>query len=168
VSAGLYSLGHGANDAQKTMGIIVALLVSAGYPQWTQGGHSLLGRHHEIAWWIIISCNGAMALGTLFGGWRIVHTMGNRITRLQPIGGFCAEGAGATTLIGTALMGIPISTTHAITGAILGVGTAQNARRVKWVWGQRIVIAWVLTLPCAAFASGVMYLVIHGVLRLIG
>jgi PiT family inorganic phosphate transporter len=165
VSAGLYSLGHGSNDAQKTMGIIVALLVSAGpqYAHWSQGGLHLFGRHHEIAWWIIISCNAAIALGTLFGGWRIVRTMGNRITRLQPVGGFCAETAGATTLIGTALGGIPVSTTHAITGAILGVGTATRARSVHWIWGERIVMAWILTLPCAAFMAAIAYLIINGI-----
>ncbi len=163
VSAGLYSLGHGSNDAQKTMGIIVALLVSAGpeFERWTQGGFHLLGHQHEMAWWIILSCNGAIALGTAFGGWRIVKTMGNRITRLQPIGGFSAETAGASTLIGTALGGIPVSTTHAITGAILGVGTAHRPRSVRWIWGQRIVMAWVLTLPCAAFIAAVAYLLVQ-------
>ncbi len=163
VSAGLYSLGHGANDAQKTMGIIVALLVCVGRSDWTTGKYEFLGRQHEIAWWIILSCHAAIALGTFFGGWRIVHTMGNRITRLRPVDGFCAEAAGATTLIGTALGGIPVSTTHAITGAILGVGTAKNVRSVRWIWGQRIVMAWVLTLPCSAFLAGIVYLLIHGV-----
>lgn len=161
VSAGLYSLGHGTNDAQKTMGIIVALLVSAGHKEWTQGGSALFGRQHDIAWWIILSCHAAIALGTFFGGWRIVRTMGDRITRLQPVGGFCAETAGATTLIGTALWGIPVSTTHAITGAILGVGTARSVKSVRWIWGQRIVMAWVLTLPCAAFIAAVFYLILH-------
>ena len=160
VSAGLYSLGHGTNDAQKTMGIIVALLVTAGKESWTEGKYVMFGRQHEIAWWIILSCHAAIALGTLFGGWRIVKTMGNRICRLQPIGGFCAETAGAATLIGTALMGIPVSTTHAITGAILGVGSARNPHSVRWVWGERIVIAWVLTLPLSAFISALAYVVI--------
>jgi PiT family inorganic phosphate transporter len=165
VSAGLYSLGHGANDAQKTMGIIVALLVAAGKPNWAEGGFHLFGRQHEIALWIILSCHAAIALGTLSGGWRIVKTMGNRITRLQPFGGFCAETAGATTLIGTALMGIPISTTHAITGAILGVGSARNFRSVRWIWGERIVMAWVLTLPFSALMGSVAYFLVHHVIE---
>ena len=160
VSAGLYSLGHGSNDAQKTMGIIVALLVSAGggFEKWTQGGLHLFGRQHEIAWWIILSCNGAIALGTMFGGWRIVKTMGSSITRLHPVGGFCAETAAATTIIVSTRLGIPISTTHAITGSILGVGSAKSFRSVRWIWGQRIVLAWILTIPCSAFMAAVTYL----------
>ncbi|MBP7934451.1 MAG: inorganic phosphate transporter [Phycisphaerae bacterium] len=157
VSAGLYSLGHGANDAQKTMGIIVALLVTAGQEAWATGKYQLFGIHHEIAWWIVFSCNITIALGTLFGGWRIIKTMGDKITRLQPIGGFCAETSGASTLIGTALWGIPVSTTHAITGAILGVGSARNIRSVRWIWGQRIVTAWILTLPCSAAVGALAY-----------
>lgn len=160
-SAAAYSLGHGTNDAQKTMGIIVALLLAAGHPEWANAKHTLFGRQHEIALWIILTCTAAIALGTMFGGWRIVKTMGSGITRLQPVGGFCAETAGATTLIGTALAGIPVSTTHAITGAILGVGTMKGVRSVRWIWGQRIVMAWILTIPCAAFVSAVSYLVIH-------
>ena len=165
VSAGLYSLGHGANDAQKTMGIIVALLVAAGKTEWTEGGFHMFGRQHEIALWIILSCHAAIALGTLSGGWRIVKTMGSRITRLQPFGGFCAETAGASTLIGTALLGIPISTTHAITGAILGVGSARNLRSVRWIWGERIVVAWVLTLPFSAAMGAAAYLFVHYVIE---
>jgi PiT family inorganic phosphate transporter len=161
VSAGLYSLGHGANDAQKTMGIIVALLGSAGYKHWTEGKYEFFGRHHDIAMWIILSCHAAIALGTFFGGWRIVKTMGTSITKLQPVGGCCAETAGATTLIGTALMGIPISTTHAITGAILGVGSAKRFRSVRWIWGQRIITAWVLTIPFSAALGAVSYWLVH-------
>jgi len=157
VSAGLYSIGHGANDAQKTMGIIVALLVSAGQAEWAAGNYRLFGHQHEIALWIVFSCNITIALGTLFGGWRIIKTMGDKITRLQPIGGFCAETAGATTLIGTALWGIPVSTTHAITGAILGVGSARNIHSVRWIWGQRIVVSWILTLPCSAVVRALAY-----------
>jgi PiT family inorganic phosphate transporter len=169
VSAGFYSLGHGTNDAQKTMGIIVALLVSAGREDLAIDKYVLFGRQHEIAWWIILSCGAAIAMGTFFGGWRIIKTMGDRITRLQPIGGFCAEAAGATTLIGTALYGIPVSTTHAITGAILGVGSARNVRSVRWIWGQRIVMAWILTLPCAAFIAALAYLIIrHTIQPLLG
>lgn len=165
VSAGLYSLGHGANDAQKTIGIIVALLTSAGYEHWTVGRFHLFGRHHEYALWIILACYTAIGLGTLSGGWRIVKTMGSRITRLQPFGGFCAETAGASTLIGTACFGIPISTTHAITGAILGVGSAKNMRSVHWVWGEKIVIAWILTLPCSGFVGSATYWLVHHVVE---
>lgn len=161
VSAGLYSLGHGANDAQKTMGIIVALLVATGHSGWTENSMHVFGRKHDIALWIILSCQTAMALGTLSGGWRIVKTMGSRITHLQPFGGFCAETAGASTLIGTALLGIPISTTHAITGAIMGVGSAKNFRSVRWIWAERIVGAWVLTLPLSAAMGAVIYWFIH-------
>ena len=164
-SAAAYSLGHGTNDAQKTMGIIVALLLAAGHPEWAVNKHNLFGRQHEIALWIILTCTAAIALGTMFGGWRIVKTMGSGITRLQPVGGFCAETAGATTLIGTALGGIPVSTTHAITGAILGVGTTKGVRSVRWIWGQRIVMAWVLTIPCAAFMAGICYLLVHHLLE---
>jgi PiT family inorganic phosphate transporter len=160
-SAAAYSLGHGTNDAQKTMGIIVALLLAAGHPEWAVSKHTLFGRNHEIALWIILTCTAAIALGTMFGGWRIVKTMGSGITRLAPVGGFCAETAGASTLIGTAIFGIPVSTTHAITGAILGVGTTKGVRSVRWIWGQRIIIAWILTIPCAAFVAGVSYLIIH-------
>jgi PiT family inorganic phosphate transporter len=159
-SAGLYSLGHGTNDAQKTMGIIVALLVSAGHSEWTTGGTHLFGRKHEIAWWIILTCHFAIALGTFFGGWRIVKTMGQNITRLQPVGGFCAETAGAVTIIGAALLGIPVSTTHAITGSILGVGSARSLRSVRWIWGERIIMAWILTIPCAAAIGAAAYKVV--------
>jgi len=154
-SAGLYSLGHGTNDSQKTMGILVALM-AVQYPHL-----AYRDANHHIAWWIILTCGAAMGLGTMFGGWRIVKTMGSGITRLQPVGGFCAEAAGATTIIGTALWGIPVSTTHAITGAILGVGTTRGVRSVRWIWGQRIVMAWVLTIPCAAFVSAATYIAIH-------
>jgi PiT family inorganic phosphate transporter len=170
LSAGIYSLGHGGNDAQKTMGIIVALLAAAGLTNWSTPDPNswvnhlnVFGHHHEIAWWIILSCHAAIGLGTMAGGWRIVKTMGSSITRLAPVGGFCAESAAATTIIGfTSIKGVPISTTHAITGAILGVGTTHGVRSVRWIWGQRIVMAWILTLPCAAFMAAIMYLIIHG------
>jgi PiT family inorganic phosphate transporter len=158
VSAGLYSLGHGTNDAQKTMGIIVAI-VAVRYHDYAYQA----GTHDAIAWWVILSCHAAMGLGTVFGGWRIVKTMGSSITRLTPVGGFCAETAGAATIIGAALSGIPVSTTHAITGAILGVGTTHGVRSVRWIWGQRIIMAWVLTIPCAAFVSAVTYMILHAV-----
>ena len=123
------------------------------------------GHEHNVAWWIILSCHAAIALGTMFGGWRIVKTMGSGITRLQPVGGFCAETAAAFTIIGATRLGIPISTTHAITGAILGVGTTRGVRSVRWIWGERIVLAWILTLPCSAFMAGIMYLAVHLVLE---
>lgn len=169
LSAGLYSLGHGGNDAQKTMGIIVMLLTTAGLGRWTEANpHSpmnslhLFGATHSIAWWIILTCHAAIALGTMFGGWRIVKTMGHSITRLQPVGGFCAETAAASTIfLFTKVRGVPISTTHAITGAILGVGTTRGVRSVRWIWGQRIVMAWILTIPCAAFMAAITYGLLH-------
>jgi PiT family inorganic phosphate transporter len=170
LSAGIYSLGHGANDAQKTMGIIQALLLAAGLTHlalpnndphhWTHY-LNIMGHDHTVPWWIILTCNGAIGLGTCFGGWRIVKTMGSGITRLNPVGGFCAETAAATTIIGfTEIGGVPISTTHAITGAILGVGTTKSIRAVRWIWGQRIVLAWLLTLPCAAFIAAITYIIV--------
>ena len=168
VSAAIYSLGHGGNDAQKTMGIIVLLLAAANLSHWGQADpHSMLhllnfsGSSHNVAWWIILSCHAAIALGTMFGGWRIVKTMGSGITKLQPIGGFCAESAAATTIIMATSLGVPMSTTHAITGSILGVGTTKGVRSVRWIWGQRIVLAWVLTIPCSAFIAAVTYGLVH-------
>jgi PiT family inorganic phosphate transporter len=151
------------------MGIIVLLLAAANLQHWAAPDpHNPLewlnpfNHEHNVAWWIILSCHAAIALGTMFGGWRIVKTMGSGITRLAPVGGFCAETAAATTIIGfTEIGGVPISTTHAITGAILGVGTTKSIRAVRWIWGQRIVIAWILTLPCAAFLAALCYLVSH-------
>ena len=162
VSAGIYSLGHGGNDAQKTMGIIVLLLTAAGHSNWAYWGEvQMPWVKHEYGLPIILACNGAIALGTMFGGWRIVKTMGSGITRLQPVGGFCAELAAATTIIGATFGKIPISTTHAITGSILGVGTTKGVRSVRWIWGQRIVMAWILTIPCSAFVAAVAYLIVH-------
>jgi PiT family inorganic phosphate transporter len=170
LSAAIYSLAHGGNDAQKTMGIIVMLLSipavgMAHYavpdPDSWANKLNFFGHDHHIAWWIILSCHAAIALGTMFGGWRIVKTMGSGITRLQPVGGFCAETAAALTIIIATRLHIPISTTHAITGSILGVGTTRGVRTVRWIWGQRIVLAWILTLPCAAFMAAVTYLLIH-------
>jgi PiT family inorganic phosphate transporter len=173
LSAGVYSLGHGGNDAQKTMGIIAVMLTAAGgqYARLAQPdtdphhwSHylNIFGKEHHVAWWIILICHAAMGLGTVFGGWRIVKTMGSSITRLQPVGGFCAEAAAASTIIGfTSVGGVPISTTHAITGAILGVGTSRSIRAVRWIWGQRIVIAWILTIPCAAFLAAIIYIALN-------
>ena len=147
VSAGLYSLGHGGNDAQKTMGIITVLLYSQG----------MLQGDFDIPTWVVISCQAAMALGTLFGGWRIVHTMGSKITRLTPAQGFCAETGGAITLFLATLGGIPVSTTHTITGAIVGVGASRRMSAVRWNVASSIVVAWVVTLPAAAMVGAGFY-----------
>ena len=147
VSASMYSLGHGGNDAQKTMGIIAVLLFSQG----------LLGNEFHVPFWVVISCQAAMGLGTLLGGWRIVHTMGSRITHLKPIQGFCAETGGALTLFLATALGVPVSTTHTITGAIVGVGAARRAAAVRWPVAQRFVIAWVLTLPAAGLIGGLVF-----------
>jgi PiT family inorganic phosphate transporter len=146
-SAALYSLGHGGNDAQKTMGIIAVLLFSQG----------MLGETFYVPFWVILSCQGAMALGTLLGGWRIVRTMGSRITRLHPIQGFCAEAGGAATLFIATAFGIPVSTTHTITGAIVGVGAARKVSAVRWNVATDVVIAWVLTMPAAALIGAAFY-----------
>jgi len=143
VSASLYSLGHGGNDAQKTMGIIAVLLYSQG----------MLSGEFHVPFWVVISCQAAMGLGTLFGGWRIVHTMGSRITQLKPVQGFCAETGGAITLFLATGLGVPVSTTHTITGAIIGVGAARRTAAVRWHVAQRIVIAWVVTLPAAGLIA---------------
>ncbi|CAN7331743.1 inorganic phosphate transporter [Pararhizobium sp. LjRoot235] len=147
ISASLYSLGHGGNDAQKTMGIIAVLLFSQGH----------LGPTFHVPFWVVICCQSAMALGTLFGGWRIVHTMGSKITRLNPMQGFCAETGGAITLFGATWLGIPVSTTHTITGAIIGVGAARRVSAVRWGLAGNIVIAWIITLPSAALISALFY-----------
>ena len=147
VSAGLYSLGHGGNDAQKTMGIIAVLL----YANGRQPG----GFHVPL--WVILACQTAMAAGTLAGGWRIVHTMGSKITRLTPAQGFCAETGGAITLFAANWLGIPVSTTHTITGAIVGVGASRRASAVRWNVASSIVVAWVVTLPAAALVAALVY-----------
>ena len=146
-SASLYSLGHGGTDAQKTMGIIAVLLFSQG----------MLGGEFHVPFWVVISCQLAMALGTLMGGWRIVHTMGSRITHLKPIQGFCAETGGAITLFLATGLGVPVSTTHTITGAIVGVGAARRTAAVRWHVAQRIVVAWIVTLPAAALMGAAVY-----------
>ncbi|MDH7499477.1 MAG: inorganic phosphate transporter, partial [candidate division NC10 bacterium] len=151
VSAGLYSLGHGTNDAQKTMGIIAILLYTSGY----------LGGHFYVPFWVILSAHAAIALGTLAGGWRIVKTMGMRITKLKPIGGFCAETAAAASIIGAAMGGIPVSTTHTIAGAIMGVGSTTRLSAVRWGVARRIVWAWILTIPCSAAMASFSYLLSH-------
>jgi inorganic phosphate transporter, PiT family len=148
VSAGLYSLGHGGNDAQKTIGIIWMLLIATGYA----GASDKLPPS-----WVIWSCYIAIGLGTAFGGWRIVKTMGQRITKLKPVGGFCAETGGAMTLFIATSLGIPVSTTHTITGAIVGVGSVRNASAVRWGVAGNIVWAWILTIPASAFVAAVAY-----------
>jgi PiT family inorganic phosphate transporter len=156
-SAACYSLGHGGNDAQKTMGIVAGALYTAGF----MSKEDMLGNWGHLHWPIILAAHAAIAAGTYFGGWRIVHTMGQRITKLKPVGGFCAESAGAITLFGTALAGIPVSTTHTITGAIVGVGSVHRFSAVRWGVAARIVWAWVLTIPAAALISGVGFWLIH-------
>jgi inorganic phosphate transporter, PiT family len=153
VSAALYSLGHGTNDAQKTMGIIAGVLFTAGYlPEFT------------IPLWVILAAHAAIGLGTLSGGWRIVHTMGSKITKLQPFGGFAAETAGAITLFLASTLGVPVSTTHTITGAIIGVGSVRRVSAVRWGVARQIVWAWILTIP----ASGIIAAVSYGVLSVFG
>jgi PiT family inorganic phosphate transporter len=148
VSAGLYSLGHGGNDAQKTIGIIWMLLIATGY---TAAGDKLPPA------WVIWSCYLAIGFGTMFGGWRIVKTMGQKITKLKPVGGFCAETGGAMTLFLATAMGVPVSTTHTITGAIVGVGSVRRASAVRWGVAGNIVWAWVFTIPASAFVAGISY-----------
>jgi len=148
VSAGAYSLGHGGNDAQKTIGIIWMLLIATGYVSATDAAPPT---------WTIISCYTAIAGGTMFGGWRIVRTMGQKITKLKPVGGFCAETGGALTLFMATLLGIPVSTTHTITGAIVGVGSTQRASAVRWGVAGNIVWAWILTIPASAFVAAIGY-----------
>jgi PiT family inorganic phosphate transporter len=147
VSASLYSLGHGGNDAQKTMGIIAVLLFSQGH----------LGSKFYVPFWVVITCQVMMGLGTLMGGWRIVKTMGSRITRLTPMQGFCAETGGAATLFAATALGVPVSTTHTITGAIVGVGAARRVSAVRWNIASSIVIAWVITIPASAIVAAVTY-----------
>ena len=147
VSASLYSLGHGGNDAQKTMGIVAVLLFA----------HGKLGGEFHVPLWVVLSCQSAMALGTLAGGWRIVHTMGSKITRLSPQQGFCAETGGAITLFMATHLGVPVSTTHTITGAIVGVGAARRVSAVRWNVATGIVWAWVITLPIAAAMGALFY-----------
>jgi len=147
VSASFYSLGHGGNDAQKTMGIIAVLLFS----------HGKLGGEFHVPFWVVLSCQMAMGLGTLFGGWRIVHTMGSKITKLTPMQGFCAETGGAITLFLATGLGIPVSTTHTITGAIVGVGAARRVSAVRWNIAKNIVVAWVITMPMAGIIAAIFY-----------
>ncbi|MEI6732565.1 MAG: inorganic phosphate transporter [Comamonadaceae bacterium] len=148
VSAGAYSLGHGGNDAQKTIGIVWMLLIATGYSVATDKSPPT---------WVVLSCYTAIAMGTLFGGWRIVKTMGQRLTKLKPVHGFCAETGGAITLFVAAVLGIPVSTTHTITGAIVGVGATQRASAVRWGVAGNIIWAWILTIPATAFVAAIAY-----------
>jgi inorganic phosphate transporter, PiT family len=151
VSAALYSLGHGGNDAQKTMGIIASLLFSAG----------LLGKSFFIPFWVVIACYAAIALGTMMGGWRIVKTMGQKVAKLKPIDGFCAETGAAITLFASSAMGIPVSTTHTITGAIMGIGSRRRMSAVHWGVAGNIIWAWILTIPCSALISAAAYILVR-------
>jgi len=154
VSAALYSIGHGGNDAQKTAGIIAAALIATGHLK------SAAGTTPEVPVWVVLSCFVAMGLGTLSGGMRIVRTMGMRITKLAPVGGFCAETSGAITLFAATAMGVPVSTTHTITGAIVGAGSQWKLSAVRWGVASRIVWAWILTVPAAALISALTYLLV--------
>ena len=154
-SAALYSLGHGGNDAQKTMGIIAVLLFATGH----------LGPTFYVPLWVVLACHAAMGLGTLSGGWRIVRTMGLKITKLKPVGGFCAESGGALTLFAATSLGIPVSTTHTITGAIIGVGAVTKLSAIRWGVAGRIVWAWMLTIPCSAFIAAVTWSLAHPLLE---
>ena len=151
ISASLYSIGHGGNDAQKTMGIIWMLLIAGG----------TLGAKDPLPLWVVFACYGTIALGTLFGGWRIVKTMGQKITKLKPVSGFCAETGGAITLFLATGLGVPVSTTHTITGAIVGVGSAQKVSAVRWGVAGTIVWAWIFTIPCSAFVAAIAWWLAH-------
>ena len=155
LSAALYSLGHGGNDAQKTMGIITGVLFASGRLQT-----------FEVPFWVVISCHFVIALGTMFGGWRIVKTMGQKITALRPIDGSCAETASAISIFLATHLGVPVSTTHVITGAISGVGAAKRFSAVRWGVTLRIVWAWFLTIPCAAIFGGIFHMIIEELRRL--
>jgi PiT family inorganic phosphate transporter len=160
VSASIFSFSHGMNDAQKTMGIILALLISTGY--YTSSPE---GTKASVPLWVILSCHAAIALGTYFGGWRIVKTLGMRLTKLQPIGGFCAETGGGATIVFLSLFGIPLSTTHTITGAIVGAGSVQRLSAVRWGIAKNIVWAWILTIPCSALFGAALEYLIRPLLR---
>jgi inorganic phosphate transporter, PiT family len=154
VSSSLYSLGHGGNDAQKTIGIIWMLLIAAGYT----------GANDAVPIWVVVACYVTIGLGTLFGGWRIVKTMGQRITKIRPVGGFCAEISGSIALFIATWLGIPVSTTHTITGSIVGVGTAQNVSAVRWGVAGDLLWAWILTIPCSAFVAAIAWAIARAVL----
>lgn len=147
ISASAYALGHGGNDAQKTIGIIWMLLIAAG----------ITGQHEHVPYWVVVACYAAIGLGTAFGGWRIIKMMGQKITKLRPVGGFCAQTGGAVTLFTATALGVPVSTTHTITGAIVGVGAARRVSAVRWGIAGTIVWAWVLTIPCSAVIAAIFW-----------
>jgi PiT family inorganic phosphate transporter len=155
VSSSLYSLGHGGNDAQKTIGIIWMLLIAAGYT----------GTNDPVPIWVVVACYVTIGFGTLFGGWRIVKTMGQRITKIRPVGGFCAETSGSVALFLATALGIPVSTTHTITGSIVGVGAAQSVSAVRWGVAGDLLWAWILTIPCSAFIAGIAWWLGHVIFR---
>ncbi len=159
VSASIFSFSHGMNDAQKTMGIILALLISANLMPGPGAGKA------HVPLWVILSCHAAIALGTYFGGWRIVKTLGMRLTKLQPVGGFCAETGGGATIVALSLFGIPLSTTHTITGAIVGAGSMQRLSAVRWGIARNIIWAWILTIPCSAFFGAFLEFVARPFIR---
>jgi inorganic phosphate transporter, PiT family len=159
VSASIFSFSHGMNDAQKTMGIIVALLLSVKLLPGSESGKIV------VPLWVILSCHGAIALGTYFGGWRIVKTLAMRLTKLQPVGGFCAETGGGVTIVFLSLLGIPLSTTHTITGAIVGVGSIRRTSAVRWGIARNIVWAWILTIPCSAVLAALLEFAVRPMLR---
>jgi PiT family inorganic phosphate transporter len=169
VSSAAFSFSHGANDAQKTMGIIVGLLLASQSLFASQTGllhHLYVADAKSIPFWVELGAYSMISLGTMFGGWRIVHTMGSRVTRLRPVGGFCAETGGALSILLATRFGIPVSTTHTITGSIVGVGATQRARSVRWNIAGRIVWAWILTIPAAAFVAAISYAILAAVVKL--
>ncbi|ACL67701.1 phosphate transporter [Anaeromyxobacter dehalogenans 2CP-1] len=164
VSAAIFSYSHGTNDAQKVMGIISVILYGT---IWADRAAMTPG-HFPVPFWVVLSCHAAIGLGTMFGGWRIVRTMGHNLTKLQPIGGFCAETGGGVTILALAHFGIPVSTTHTITGAIVGVGSTKGTRAVRWGVAGRIIWAWVFTIPAAAIVAGVIFLVTRAIVGVVG
>ncbi|ABC83992.1 inorganic phosphate transporter [Anaeromyxobacter dehalogenans] len=164
VSAAIFSYSHGTNDAQKVMGIISVILYGT---IWADRAAMTPG-HFPVPFWVVLSCHAAIGLGTMFGGWRIVRTMGHNLTKLQPIGGFCAETGGGVTILALAHFGIPVSTTHTITGAIVGVGSTKGTRAVRWGVAGRIIWAWIFTIPAAAIVAGVIFLVTRAIVSVIG
>jgi PiT family inorganic phosphate transporter len=166
VSAGVFSYSHGTNDAQKVMGIISVILYGTIWSDRAAAAH--MSQKFPVPFWVVLLCHAAIGLGTFFGGWRIVRTMGHSLTKLQPIGGFCAETGGGVTILALAHFGIPVSTTHTITGAIVGVGATRGTRAVRWGVAGRIIWAWILTIPAAATVAWLVYLLTHRALESVG
>ena len=166
VSASIFSYSHGTNDAQKVMGIIAVVLYGTVWADRAAAAH--MAEHFPVPFWVVLACHAAIGLGTMFGGWRIVKTMGHNLTKLQPIGGFCAETGGGVTILALAAAGIPVSTTHTITGAIVGVGSTRGTRAVRWGVAGRIIWAWVFTIPASAIVAALVYVLVRLVLSLTG